>query len=144
MDMQEILKLKKKYSDMSDEELKGLLSEGKCAYREGIYELIEAEAMRRGINEEKGQDSRENEAFIPAVVEEAPLEKYLPIMVVVDYGDKESLEETLNKDNIPYFFDTLSLKGNVLPASLAVEESKVERAISLLKDFKPKGGIVLW
>lgn len=138
MDMQEILKLKEKYAQVSDEELKNMLSEGLDAYREGVYQLLQAEAMKRGIDDNPQQEAPEiSEA-------EEKSERFFPIIVVVDHEDKVFLETTLNNNAIAYFFDSLSLKGHELPASLTVEESSVGKAVELLRDFKPKGGILLW
>jgi len=40
---------------------------------------------------------------------------------------------------------SLNIRENIaLPAGLMVEQSKVEEAIELLKDFKPGGSITLW
>jgi hypothetical protein len=147
MDMAERMKLKERYAAMPDEGLIELLLVDKEEYNPEAYELLCAEADKRGLQEKIEELKKTNKE--PVEVEISPEEikcaEYVPIMIVTDPYDMDSLEKILTRNDIPYTFDTMSLAGNNFPSSLTVEKSRVSDAIRLLKDFKPKkGSLILW
>ena len=143
MDMQERLRLKNKYSQMPDEELESMLQEGKGAFREGIYGLLQEEAEKRGIEFKEVLEKQELKQAAK-LEQEIKVPTFVQLIIITDAADVSILESMLDSAGISYYFQSLSFRGKDLPTSLMIEEPRVEDAINLLKDFKPKGGIVLW
>ncbi|TBR18088.1 hypothetical protein EPO66_01690 [bacterium] len=149
MDLQKNLELKEKYAKMSDEEIMAMLLEGKDEFVEGAYELLLHEAKSRGL-EDKLEEPQD--AVIPKAENtdnvDAPGslvdEPYVEMVIVNNEGELESLKTIMEDTDIPFYFQSLHMKGKDLPVSLMVAISRTEEVIDLLKDFKPVGSIMLW
>lgn len=72
-----------------------------------------------------------------------PAYNYIELMQVVASDDLAFLESIFDTTDIPYYFRDLSIRAKRgLPALLMVESSRIEDAKELLKDFKPKNGLL--
>jgi len=146
MDMQQRSKLREKYSLVPDEELIDMAREGSQSYAEGAYGLLLDEIKKRGIGE-----GLEGIKSVPAEPEksgltndEAKVDTFVELTIIINQQDKDSLESALGGTDIPFYFQSLNIRGKDWPVSLMIEQSRVEDAVELLKDFKPNGGIILW
>jgi len=137
MDMQLRSKLKEKYSLVPDEELIDMAREGSQSYAEGAYGLLLDEIKKRGI-EEKPEGARS------VSVDEAKADTFAELAIIINQQDKDALESAFGVTDIPFYFQSLNIRGKDWPVALMVEQSRVEDAVELLKDFKPNGGIILW
>ena len=145
--MPERLRLKDKYSALTEEELIDLLLVDKSEYDAEAYELLCSEVTKRGLREkiERLKEANKDNVEVKIPPEEPEIEEYVSIMIITDPDDVDIIEEILSKKDILCTFDTLSLVGNNFPASVTVKKEKVEDALSLLNNFKPKkGGLILW
>jgi len=145
MDIQQRSKLKEKYSLAPDEELIDMAREGSQSYAEGAYGLLLDEIKKRGIEEglERKSVPAEPEKSGPTN-DEAKVDTFAELAIVINQQDKDSLESALGVTDIPFYFQSLNIRGRDWPVALMVEQSRVEDAIELFKDFKPNGGIILW
>ena len=146
MDIQQRSKLKEKYSLMQDEELISMAQEGSQSYAEGAYGLLLDEIKKRGIEERpEGVKSLPVEAEKSGLAnDEAKVDTFVELTIIINQQDKDSLESVFGATDIPFYFQSLNIRGKDWPVSLMVEQSRVEDAVELLKDFKPNGGIILW
>ena len=145
MEPQELLKLKEKYAKMSEEELIEFLLVDKEEYEPQAYSLLCQEAKKRGL-EDKIEERRKSSQPVDITLgdEELKTEEFVGIIIVNDYDDQEYVESLLERKDIPYTDEKLNLSGAVLPLSFAVEKSRLEEALNLLRNFKPKNSYVLW
>ncbi len=145
MNPEETMKFKKQYEALADSQLIQMLVEGSDAYVEGAYELLQAEAGRRGIEiqaTEIKDDQPQEQSFKESL---SDVNDYVQLVIINHESDKALVEPLFNKTDITYFFQNLNIRGDIdLPVGLMVDQSKVEEAIALLKDFKFSGSIVLW
>ncbi len=146
MDIQQRSKLKEKYSLVPDEELIDMAREGSQSYAEGAYGLLLDEIKKRGIEE-----GMEGIKSVPAEPEksgltndEAKVDTFAELAVIINQQEKDSLGSALGAAGIPFYFQSLNIRGKDWPVALMVEQSRVEDAVELLKNFKPDGGIILW
>lgn len=146
MEMDEVLKLKQRYAGMPDEEIIEMLLLDKEEFRKEAYEILYAEADKRGLKEliEERRKSNKEPVDIQLNEDEIKTEKYTRLIIVNDYDDKEFLENIFDKKDVPYVVENLSMKDYDLPALFSVEESRVDESIGLLKNFKPKACLILW
>ncbi len=138
MDLQKNLELKEKYAKMSDEEITAMLLEGKDEFVEGAYELLLREAKSRGL-EDKAENT--DKVDVSGSLVDEP---YVEMAIVNNEGELESLKTIMEDTDIPFYFQSLHMKGKDLPVSLMVAISRTEEVIDLFKDFKPAGSIMLW
>ena len=149
MDSKEKQELKEKYKGIPDNVLVDMLREGKEAYRESAYEILCGEALRRGIenkvsSQEKAKDGDRIEDSPSGNSKEARPDVFVEIIIINNDKDMEPVLAILDKADLAYNVEGLSLKESSLPVALAVQEAKVEEAVRLLKGFKPLGSMVLW
>lgn len=146
MDIQQRSKLKEKYSLVPDEELIDMAREGSQSYAEGAYGLLLDEIKKRGIEERpEGVRSVSVETEKSGLTnDEAKVDTFAELAIIIDQQDKDTLESALGVTDIPFYFQSLNIRGKDWPVALMVEQSRVEDAVELLKDFKPNGGIILW
>ncbi len=149
MDLKKAFELKAKYAKMSDEEVVAMLLEGKDEFVEGAYELLLREAKSRGLEDrlEEPQEPAALEAedinkAEPAEATEA--EPYVEMVIINNEDELASLKKIMEDTDVPFYFQSLHMRGKDLPVSLMVALSKTEDVIDLLKDFKPSGSILLW
>jgi hypothetical protein len=149
MDEQTRLILKQKYAVLPDEELTAMISEGEEEYEAEAYDLLLAEARRRGIEEPSAEKSEEINQ-VKEIKEQSPgkeeqLPTYVQLVIVVNDTDKRALESILEPVRLPYYLQELSIRGKEWPLGLMVEQTRSEDAIELLSPrFKPSGSLILW
>jgi len=149
MKPEEQLKFKKQYEILADSQLVQMLSDGKDAYVQGAYELLQEEAGRRGI---KINDSSPIEEEIkqpeksPSCAGQPEDNAFVQVMIINCESDQVFIESLLNGTDISYFFQNLGIPRRYIafPVGLMVDEQRVEEAIELLKDFKPAASFRLW
>jgi hypothetical protein len=152
MNPEEKSAFKKQYEELADYQIIQMLADGREAYVEGAYELLQEEASRRGIEiegkqgiENPGEELSEASLARPSIEPEVDLNTYVQIIIVNHESDREFIQKVLEGSDIPYFFQNLNIRRDVdLPAGLMVENPRVEEALDLLKDFKPINSIILW
>jgi hypothetical protein len=152
MNPEEESRFRKQYGELADYQIAQMLSEGREAYVEGAYELLQEEASRREIKIEEErviENSREEPIEAtpeqPSVGSEVDLNTYAQIIIVNHETDRAYIQTILEKSDIPYFFQNLNIRRDVdLPSGLMVENPRVVEAVDLLKDFKPINSIILW
>ncbi len=148
MNSAEKIKLKKQYEVLADSLLNQMLAEGKNAYVEGAYELLQEEAVRRGLeinNQVCGEEKVNRQEAVLSVESRSPTDAYVQLMIVNCDSDQAFVESLFTASGIPYFFQNLSIRPHkTFPLGLFVEDSRVEEAIGFLKDFKPGASIALW
>ncbi len=149
MDERTKLILKQKYAVLPDEELISMISFGKEEYEPEAYDLLLAEARRRGIEEspaghpEEKKEKPETEAMPSG--QDNELLTYVQLMIVVNGSDRRSLESILDTAHLPYYLQALNIRGKEWPMALMVEQSRYEDAIELLsRRFKSSGSLILW
>ncbi len=148
MNPAEKTKLKKQYEELADSLLNQMLSDGRDAYVEGAYELLQEEALRRGLEINKAPRAEEKvsrqEVLLP--VESQPqTDAYVQLMIINCDSDRVFIDSLFTARGIPYFFQNLSINPDkIFPVGLLVSDSRVEESIGLLKDFKPGASIALW
>ncbi len=148
MNQEEKNKFRKQYESFDDSQLIQMAADGKEAYVEGAYELLREELQRRGIEVKDSVEAQVKEVNpeISLASEPQPeLNAYVQLVIINLESDRAFIESLLISSGIPYFMQSLNIREHIaLPAGLMVEQSKVEEAIELLKDFKPGGSITLW
>jgi hypothetical protein len=145
-------KLIKQYARLSDSQLKGMLADGKDAYVEGAFGLLQEEAGRRGLEIEEEQEEenykeepKEKLPSQPSAEPEVDLNAYVQMVIVNHESDRDAIRSILDKADIAYFFQNLHIYPNVeLPVGLMVDEPRVREVMELLKNFKPSDSIILW
>ncbi len=148
MSLEEELKFKKQYEELADYQVTQMLADGREAYVEGAYELLQEEATRRGIKievlpspEVKTPASQEEPAPEPGL----DVNTYVQLMIINQESDRAIVEELLKQTDIPYFFQNLNIRPDKdLPIGLMVDGERCEDTIDLLKNFKPASSILLW
>lgn len=148
MNSEDKLKLKKQYADLADGQIVGMLGEGKEAYVEGAFELLQEEARNRGL-EMNNPPEQEKEIIkpqpLPELEPEIDVNTYSQLVIVTAESDRALIETLFKNTDISYFFQNLNIRrDNPLPVGFMVESLRVEDAIELLKDFKPSSSILLW
>ena len=146
IDSDERMRLEKLYEDMSEEQLSEMLSEGKDAYNDGVYEILKAVARSRGIEERIADAKPQNEVDTKAcsACDADNVDTYVQILILIDKSDIGFVSSVLDKGNVRYVFQNINVKEGELPVALMVEKPRVDDAIQLLKEFKPHGGLILW
>lgn len=152
MSPEEKSKFKKQYEELADYQITQMLADGREAYVEGVYELLQEEARRRGLEtEEKETVENPEEKPVeklpsqPSVDPEGDLNTYVQMVIVNHEADKKTIQSILEKTDIAYFFQNLHIYPNVeLPVGLMVVEPRVGEAMELLKNFRPSNSIILW
>jgi hypothetical protein len=148
MSPEEKIKFKKQYEELADHQITQMLADGREAYVEGAYELLQEEASRRGIKievlpspEVKTPASQKEPAPEPGL----DVNTYVQLMIINQEPDRAIVEELLKQADIPYFFQNLNIRPDKdLPIGLMVDGERGEDAIDLLKNFKPASSILLW
>ena len=145
MDEQKRLFLKKKFAEISDYELTEFLSAGKEEYEPESYDLLLAEARKRGIEgqaeEIREEMNQEEEAPVEA---ENNVEAFVELVIVVNDKDKQAIESILNPAGIQYYFQEMNIRGKEWPIALMVEQFRFEDAVeSLTKNFNTAGSLIL-
>ncbi len=149
MDLKKAFELKAKYAKMSDEEVMAMLLEGKDEFVEGAYELLLREAKSRGL-QDRLEEPREPPVFETENVskadsaQDAEAEPYVEMVIINNGSELASLKKIMEDTDIPFYFQSLHMRGKDLPVSLMVVMSRAEEVIELLKDFKPADSILLW
>jgi hypothetical protein len=123
-----------------------MAQEGSTAYAEGAYELLLDEMKKRGIEEslEGAKSTTIEPEKVSLTNDETKVDTFVELIIISNEQDTVFLKSVLDATDIPYYFQSLSIRGKDLPVSLMVAQPRVEEAIELLKDFKPNGGMVLW
>jgi hypothetical protein len=148
MNQEEKNKFKKQYQDLTDGQLSEMLSEGIEAYVEGVYELLQAEAERRGLELDSPAPleakNEEPESLAPSQ-QQLDVNTYVQLMIVNCEADRALIESIFNPTDIPYYFQNLNIRPEKsLPVGLMVDNIRVEDALELLRSFKPSESIILW
>jgi hypothetical protein len=142
------LRLKKQYADLADAQIAEMLGEGKEAYVQGAFELLQEEARSRGleINRPPAQEKEViKPQLLPEFEPEIDVNTYVQLVIVTQESDRAFIESLFERTDISYFFQNLNIRReNSLPAGFMVDSPRVEDAIELLKDFKPSSSILLW
>jgi hypothetical protein len=149
MDEQSKSILKRKYAVLPDEELGALVSMGKEEYEPEAFDLLLAEAKRRGIAEpsaeQREEKNEETKMAEPSSGQGDQLPTFVQLVVVVNDSDKRVLESILDAARFTYYLQELNIRGKEWPLGLMVEQSRFEDAIELLSQrFKPSGSLILW
>jgi hypothetical protein len=152
MNPEERSKFKKQYEELADYQITQMLADGREAYVEGAYELLQEEASRRGLEigekqskEDYGKEPEAESPERPSVEPEVDLNAYVQMVIVNHEADRIYIQKLLERADIPYFFQNLNIRRDVdLPSGLMVDNPRVEEALDLLKDFKPINSIILW
>jgi hypothetical protein len=143
MDENEIISLRKKYSELSDESLTDMIRCGRDDYQPGVYDLLLTEAVKRGI--ESKIDSRreisEEKQPQPSPCqglgeEEDALVEFAELMQIKSDSDVAFLESVLGQTDIAYYVsgrDDFKMEIK----TLMVDSSRLEDVKELLKDFTP-------
>jgi len=142
------LRLKKQYADLADGQIIEMLGEGREAYVQGAFELLQEEARNRGLEINK-PPAQEKEIIKPQplleVEPEIDVNAYAQLVIVTGESDRAFIESLFGGTDISYFFQNLNIRrDNPLPVGFMVDSLRVEDAIELLKDFKPSSSILLW
>ena len=151
MDEQARLTLKQKYAVLPDEELTAMIAAGKEEFEMEAYDLLLAEARRRGIETSSEAETLDGKEGIPdrpdgqSAAEEDQLQTFVQLIIVVNDSDRHALESLLDRERLPYYMQALNIRGKEWPMALMVEQSRFEDAIELLSQrFKPTGSLILW
>jgi hypothetical protein len=149
MNTPDIARLAAEYAQMSDEQLKELLKAKPDDFLPQAYQVLYREAQKRGISAASdGMDEQKPSESAPSIkntCQEEPA--FVQLAVINSSSDLAFLESLLAGTDIAHSFENLRLRYrsiSPLPVALFVEESRVDDAIELLKDFQPHGTIVLW
>jgi beta-phosphoglucomutase-like phosphatase (HAD superfamily) len=145
MDSNELKRLREKYGRMTDEEIKELLLAGRDEFEPDAFNLLLEEARKRQV--ELGTEIAASQQDVPeaqALEKELEEESYAELAVVNSQEDMEFIRKQLSTAGINFYFQPISFSGKELPVALLVEQSRANDAIEKLKDFAPKGSIVLW
>ncbi len=152
MDQDQKLEFKRKYEKFADNQLIQMLAEGAGSFVEGAYELLRAEAERRGLPtasavasaapaEERKEQPKEEATIGP----QPDVNTYVQLVIVNLDSDLGSIESIFSKTDIPYYFQNLNIRPDKsLPVGFMVDNGRVEDAIELLRRFQPAGSIILW
>lgn len=148
MNPEDKLRLKKQYADLADGQIIAMLGEGRDAYVDGAFELLQEEASKRGL-EINNPPQQEKEIIklkpLPEVGPDIDVNTYVQLVIVTGESDRAFIESLFESRDISYFFQNLNIhRDNPLPAGFMVDSLRVEDAIELLKDFKPFSSILLW
>lgn len=145
MDSEERSRLRKAYAQMSDEELIEMLLVDKSDYAPCVYELLQAEGHNRGLESKLEEikkiktDSEDAKSGLSS--SHCKAGKFVRLMKVATDGDVAFLKSLLDTTGIPYYFQTLRFRFGTpdsAPAHLLIEESRLEEAKELLKEFNQK------
>jgi len=144
----ELLKFRKQYEALADVQLIQMLADGSDAYVAGVYELLQEEARRRGLEiKDPGHPEEKNsQPEVQPYREPQPgADTYVQLVIINHESDRAFIESLFNETDIPYFFQNLNIRPDIgLPLGLMVDQPRVDDAIELLKDFKSGGSITLW
>jgi hypothetical protein len=145
---EEKLKFKKQYELLMDGQIIQMLADGSEAYVEGAFELLQEEAMRRGLEIEKPEAPQQKAVLppVPAPAEsEIDVNTYVQLVIINNGSDRAFIESLFAGSDILYYLQNLNIRRDIdLPVGLMVESQRVEDAIELLKDFKPSASLLLW
>jgi len=142
------LRLKQQYADLADGQIAGMLGEGREAYVEGAFELLQEEARNRRLEIDK-PPAQEKEIIklqpLPEIEPGVDVNTFAQLVIVTGESDRAFIESLFESRDISYFFQNLNIRrDNPLPVGFMVDSLRVEDAIELLKDFKPSSSILLW
>ena len=140
MEYQERLRLKKLYEQYSEEALLEMLSEGRQAYQEGVYELILEEAKKRGL-EEKIEEVEKNK------IEKESLRPEENDLVTVHAGsllEVQLLRSLLETEGIAVFLKdeilgthapAYAAAGGVGAIKVVIAKKDLDRAKLIVQEF---------
>jgi len=141
MDENEIIILRKKYSELSDEALMDMIRAGRDDYQPGVYDLLLTEAGKRGLeNKMHGlQVAPQEKQTDPASCQGQGDEKdafveFTELTQIKNDSDVAFLESLLGQTDIAYYIsgrDDFKMEIK----TLMVESSRLTEAKELLKDF---------
>ena len=107
----------------------------KAEYREGFYRCADCDI---DLVYELPMPSSDE----PPSRDESPgTGKFAKLLTAVNDGEIAFLKSLLESTDIPYYFKTLAYRitrPEQAPASLMIEETRLEEAKELLKDFRSK------
>ncbi|MDD5348542.1 MAG: hypothetical protein PHT59_08010, partial [Candidatus Omnitrophica bacterium] len=132
--------LRQKFSELSDTALIKQITAGRGSYRDGVYELLAAEAHRRNLDEavaaagEKDRQAKEAKEHESRIHEWDKDLSFLALFQVPD-GDCAFLESVLNETDIPYCFSGRDSMYKGIPIILMVERGRLDESRELLKDY---------
>jgi hypothetical protein len=144
LDFREEQRLKKMYEEMSDDALLELASAKQDDYREGVYDLVIAEARKRGLEQRRAileSGNSDTDGFDPAGGEGGEIPDETQSVEVYYYRDNETrdrLLEFLREFNIAHMVaPKISIKGVPLSeGSIKVRADQVKQAKKIIDDFE--------
>lgn len=134
-----LLRLRKLYSEMPEQQLIDMLSEDENGFDEGVYTLLVEEAKRRGLEDRLTEIER--------IKEEQRIEKnqqeykFIKVFSTPKLSEIAVIKSILEAQNIPYYikgenFGTLYGPADGLSSmDILVREDFFSEANELLKDF---------
>lgn len=144
LDFREEERLKKMYEEMSDDALLELASAKQDDYREGVYDLVIAEARKRGLEQRRAileSGNSDTDGFAPPVESGGEIPDGTQSVEVYYYRDNETrdrLLEFLREFNIAHMVaPKISIKGVALSeGSIKVRADQVKQAKKIIDDFE--------
>ncbi len=146
MTPEEKQRLKKQYESFTDGQISQMITDGRQAYVEGAYELLQEEARRRElVFEEPSAEEVKIPQEEPGLEPGTDVNAYVQMAIINNESDRAFIVSLIERTDIAYFFQNLNIRRDIdLPVGLMVDSLRVEEAIELLKDFKPSASILLW
>jgi hypothetical protein len=141
MDENDIISLRKRYAELSDEALMDMIREGRDDYQQGVYDLLLTEAGKRGLEDKiTGQKEIPLEKQTEPASHEGDEEvrdvyvEFTGLMRIKNDSDAAFLESLLAQTDIPYYIsgrDDFKMEIK----TLMVDSTRLKDAEELLKDF---------
>ncbi len=137
MDEQETLRLTKEYAVLSDEDILDMLKFDKDEYEQGVYQIIAAEAKRRGI------DKTQDPVSVKSPAAGKDKKKWFAVYKFSDLSRAEALETFLNTTGIGVdivqdgcYSCSRSLSPVPETGVIRVREDQVDQARKLVAEFE--------
>lgn len=145
MDANDLNRLRKRYAQLSDEEIKEMLYAGKEGFEPEAFTLLVEEGHKRQVA--LGNDIASAEENVPpaqAIEKELEEVSYAELMVVNDPEDVIATRQAIGKAGINFYMQPISYTAKELPVALMVQQDRAEEAIGILQELTFRQSIVLW